>query len=88
MTDGVSRSVVPIPCTPMDSTPPGSSVHEIFQVRILEWVAISFSRGSNQGLLQADSLLAELQGKLHDMVSTGKREEQQQLINDFVLIFL
>ena len=46
------------------------------------------TQGSNQGLLQADSLLAELQGKLHDMVSTGKREEQQQLINDFVLIFL
>ena len=30
---------------PMDSNPPGSSVHAILQVRILEWVAISFSRG-------------------------------------------
>ena len=29
-------------------SPPGSSVHEIFQARILEWVAISFSRGSSQ----------------------------------------
>ena len=28
--------------------PPGSSVHEIFQARILEWVAISFFRGSSQ----------------------------------------
>ena len=28
---------------PMDCSPPGSSVHGIFQVRILEWVAISFS---------------------------------------------
>ena len=28
---------------PMDSSPPGSSVHKILQVRILEWVAISFS---------------------------------------------
>ena len=28
----------------MDCVPPGSSVHEIFQARILEWVAISFSR--------------------------------------------
>ena len=27
---------------------PGSSVHEIFQARVLEWVAISFSRGSSQ----------------------------------------
>ena len=32
----------------MDCSPPGSSVHEIFQARILERVAISFSRGSSQ----------------------------------------
>ena len=31
---------------PMDCSLPGSSVHEILQTRILEWVAISFSRGS------------------------------------------
>ena len=36
----------PTLCNPMDSSQPGSSVHGIFQVRILEWVAISFSRGS------------------------------------------
>ena len=30
---------------PMDCSPPGSSVHGIFQARILEWVAFSFSRG-------------------------------------------
>ena len=33
-------------CDPMDL--PGSSVHEIFQARILEWIAISSSRGSSQ----------------------------------------
>ena len=32
---------------PMDSSPPGSSVHGILQERILEWIAISFSRGSS-----------------------------------------
>ena len=32
----------------MDCSPLGSSVHEIFQARIPEWVAISFSRGSSQ----------------------------------------
>ena len=32
----------------MDCSPPGSSVHEIFQTRILEWVASSFSTGSSQ----------------------------------------
>ena len=33
-------------CDPMDCNPPGSSVHGILQARILEWVAIPFSRGS------------------------------------------
>jgi len=34
--------------TPWTVDPPGSSVHGILQARILEWVAISFSRGSSQ----------------------------------------
>ena len=32
-------------CNLMDCSPPGSSVHGILQARILEWVAIPFSRG-------------------------------------------
>ena len=32
---------------PMDHSPPGSCVHRIFQARILQWVAIPFSRGSS-----------------------------------------
>ena len=35
-------------CDPMDCSPSGFSVHGIFQARILEWVSISFSRGSSQ----------------------------------------
>ena len=35
-------------CDPGDCSPPGSSVHGILQARILEWVAISFSRGSSR----------------------------------------
>ena len=35
-------------CNLMDYNPPGSSVHGISQARILEWVAILFSRGSSQ----------------------------------------
>ena len=53
-------------CDPMNCNLSGSSVHEIFQARVLEWVAISFSRGSpNPGIepgspaLQADTLLSE-----------------------------
>ena len=33
----------PTPRDPMDCSPPGSSVHGIFQARVLEWVAIAFS---------------------------------------------
>ena len=36
----------PALCNPMDYSLPGSSVHGILQARILEWVAIPFSRGS------------------------------------------
>jgi len=36
----------PTLCDPMDYSPPASSVHGIFQAKILEWVAISFSRKS------------------------------------------
>ena len=35
-------------CDPMDCSLPGSSVHGILPARVLEWVAISFSRGSSQ----------------------------------------
>ena len=38
----------PTLCDPMDCGLPGSSVHGIFQARILEWVTISFSRRSSQ----------------------------------------
>ena len=38
----------PTLCDPMDSNPLGSSVHGVFQARILEWIVISFSRGSSQ----------------------------------------
>ena len=34
-------------CDPMNCSPPGSSVHGVFLARILEWVVISYSRGSS-----------------------------------------
>ena len=55
----------------INCSPPGSSVHGISQVRILEWVAIPFTRGSSwpgielwSPALQADSLPSEPPGKL------------------------
>ena len=57
-------------CNPIDCIPSGSSIHGILQARILEFVAISFSRGSSphrnltqSPALQADSLLPETPGK-------------------------
>ena len=38
----------PTLCDSVDCSPPGSSVHGILQARILEWVTISFSRGSSR----------------------------------------
>ena len=38
----------PTLCHPMDCRPPDSSVHGIFQARMLEWVAISFCRESSR----------------------------------------
>ena len=43
-------------CDPTDCSPPGPSVHGIFQARTLEWVAISFPRGSSQLRDQTTSL--------------------------------
>ena len=57
-------------------SPPGSSVHGILQARILEWVAISFSRGSSQprdqtcvSCIAGRFFTAELPGKPLEMFS-------------------
>ena len=39
----------PTPSDPMDCSLPGSSVHGIFQARVLEWVAIAFSGTNHEG---------------------------------------
>ena len=44
----LGSSVVPDSCNPIDCSLPGSSDHGILQARILEWVAVSFSKGSSQ----------------------------------------
>ena len=43
-------------CDSMDCSPPGSSVQGIFQARILDWVAIAFSRGSSDLGIKPTSL--------------------------------
>ena len=69
-------------CNPMGYSPPGSSVHGILQVRIMEWVAIpSYRDFGNPGIeprssaLQADSLQTELGGKLCNLLETNLTSE-------------
>ena len=54
-----SLSHVQVFCDPGDCSPPGSVVHEVSQGRILEWVAISFSKLTpNPGIKPESSALA------------------------------
>ena len=67
----------PTLCDPVDCSLPGSSVHGILQARILEWVAISFSRGFSQPrdrtrALGADALTSEPPGKPFRFVGLSK----------------
>ena len=66
----MSAQSCPTVCDHMDCSLPGSSVRGIFQVRVLEWVTISFSRGSSRPrdrtgspTLQAHALPSEPPGK-------------------------
>ena len=57
-------------CDPMDCSPPGSSVHGILQARVLEWVAIAFSRGSSWP--RDRTLVSCLAGRFFAVWATGK----------------
>ena len=68
----------PTLCHPVDHSLPGSAVHGIFQARILEWAAISFSRGPSKPrieprspALQTDALPSESPGKPHTNQAGG-----------------
>ena len=70
---------------PIDGSPPGSSVHGIVQARILEWVAIPFSRGSSQPRspeVRADSLPFEPPWKhiikVSSMIFNHEYEEKKE----------
>ena len=57
-------------CNPMDCSPPGSSFHGTFQARNLEWVAISFSKGSFAPGIEPVSFT--LAGRFFTTVPPGK----------------
>ena len=77
-----SLSRVRLFATPWNVSPPGSSIHRILQARILEWVAISFSRGSSRpkdrtqaSPLQADTLTSEPPGKPYGLAKWSRTKE-------------
>ena len=67
-------------CNPMDCSLPASSLHGIFQARILEWVAIPYPRDlpdpgtkPKSPALQDNSLLSEAPGKPREYLSNPKK---------------
>ena len=70
-------------CDPMDCSPPGSSVHGIFQARILQWVAMSYSRESSQHRIEPTSAVSPaLRGRFFNHCTTWEAQPlpRQKLI--------
>ena len=73
----------PTPSDPMDCSLPGTSVHGIFQARVLEWVAIAFSdkiaRRNINNLRHADdtTLMAESEEELKSLLMKMKEEGEK-----------
>ena len=72
------RSVMSNSLQLMGCSPPGSTVHGILQARILEWVAMSFSRGSSQCKDQTASLESPAQaGGVFTTSTTWKAKKKK-----------
>ena len=78
----------PTLCGSLDCSPSGSSVHGILQARILEWVAISFSKGSE---IDLSACALFLPGEFHEQKSLasyspwGCRVRHDRVTNTFTL---
>ena len=64
----------------MDFSPPSSSVHGILQARILEWVAISFSKGSSQTRDQTQ--VSHIVGRCFNLRETREAPCKDQTYSD------
>ena len=58
------------PSDPMDCSLPGSSVHGIFQARVLEWVAIAFSKQTSCSVLKTERFAPEIRNKARKLTFT------------------
>ena len=82
----------------MDYSPPGSSVHGILQARILEWVAMSSSRGSSQPRDQSqvsftvratrEALNMSMNLRYINNVSHRKEDQRVKLVQEQVSVYL
>ena len=63
----------PTLCNPMDYSLPGASVHEILQARMLQWAAVSFSRGSSQPRDQTQ--VSHITGRFFTVWATREAQE-------------
>ena len=68
----------PTLCDLMDYSPPGSSVHGILQARILEWVAMPFSRGSS---LKDRTWVSSNEGRFFTVWATREETEKKKKKN-------
>ena len=66
----------------MDCGPLGSSVHEIFQARILKWVAISFSRGSSRPRDQTQ--VSGIAGRFFPVLVTSSVQLSRSVVSSFL----
>ena len=77
-------------CNPMEYSPPGSSVHGIFQARMLEWIAMPSSRGSSQsmdlcalasGFFTTGATWEQLK-QIASIIEESKRSQQAETIEE------
>ena len=73
----------PTLCDPMDCSLPGSSLHGILQARVLEWVTISFSRGSSQP--RDRTLVSCIPGRHFNLWATREVTSRQYLILNYII---
>ena len=71
----------PTSSDPMDCSPPGSSVHGIFQAGVLEWGAIAFSKNTLEGIKsrisEAEERISELEDKMVEITSEDWMQSQK-----------
>ena len=71
---------------PMDCSPPSSSVHGILQARILEWVAISFSRASSRP--RDRTQVSHIAGRCFNLCATREDPEYRTSIKKDEVVML